>query len=46
MSDKNINLNEEKIKSDLKDLIRNSVEETLNALLDQEADALINAQHY
>jgi hypothetical protein len=30
-------------KGELKDLVKNSVEETLNALLDHEADELINA---
>ena len=40
MSDKIIQLKEDWIKHDLKDLVRNSVEETLNALLDQEADEL------
>lgn len=34
------------LKNDLKDLVRGSVEETLNALLDKEADDLINAQRY
>ena len=38
MSDKIIQLNEDLIKNDLKDLVRNSVEETLNALLDKEAE--------
>ena len=37
MSDKIIQLNEDLIKHDLKDLVRSSVEETLNALLDKEA---------
>lgn len=46
MSDNIIQLNEELIKHDLKNLVRNSVEETLNALLDQEADELVNAQKY
>lgn len=46
MSDNIIQLNEDLIKNDLKELVRNSVEETLNALLDNEADALINAQKY
>ena len=36
MSDKIIQLNEDLIKRDLKDLIRSSVEETLNALLDKD----------
>ena len=46
MSDKIIQLNENLIKHDLKDLVRNSVEETLNALLDKEADELVNAEKY
>ena len=41
MSDKIIQLNEDLIKNDLKDLVRNSVEETLNALLDKEAEEKI-----
>ncbi len=46
MSDNIIQLNEDLIKNDLKTLVRNSVEETLNALLDKEADELISAQKY
>ena len=46
MSEKIIQLNEELIKNDLNDLVRNSVEETLNALLDHEADELVNAEKY
>jgi putative transposase len=46
MSDNIIQLNESAIKGELKDLVRNSVEETLNALLDHEADELINAEKY
>lgn len=46
MSDNIIQLNEERIKTELKDLVRNSVEETLNALLDKEADELVNAEKY
>jgi transposase-like protein len=41
MSDKIIHLNEE-----LKELVRNSVEETLNELLEREAAELINADRY
>jgi hypothetical protein len=37
MSKKIIQLNEEIIKVELKELVRSSVEETLNNLLDQEA---------
>lgn len=46
MSDNIIQLNEDLIKHDLKDLVRSSVEETLNALLDKEADELVNAGKY
>jgi transposase-like protein len=46
MSDTIIQLNEDLIKNNLKDLVRNSVEETLNALLDHEADELVNADKY
>lgn len=46
MSDNIIQLNEEMIKTELKDLVRSSVEETLNALLDKEADELVNAEKY
>ena len=41
-----IQLNEDLIKNNLKDLVRNSVEETLNALLDHEADELVRAGKY
>lgn len=46
MSDNIIQLNEDLIKHDLKDLVRSSVEETLNALLDKEANELVNVQKY
>jgi Transposase and inactivated derivatives len=46
MSKKIIQLNEEVIKSDLKELVRNSVEETLNKLLEEEAKELTNAAKY
>jgi putative transposase len=46
MSGNIIQLNEELIKNDLKDLVRSSVEETLNALLDHEAEELVNAEKY
>ncbi len=46
MSDNIIQLNEDLIKHDLKDLVRSSVEETLNALPDKEADELVNAHKY
>lgn len=41
-----IQRNEDLIKHDLKDLVRSGVEETLNALLDKEANELVNAHKY
>ncbi|WP_367568065.1 IS256 family transposase [Lacrimispora sp.] len=46
MSDNIIQLNQELIHNELKDLVRNSVEETLNALLDHEAGELVHAEKY
>jgi putative transposase len=46
MSDKIIQLNEGVIKQELKELVRHSVEETLNNFLDQEAAELTNAGRY
>jgi putative transposase len=43
MSEKIVQLNEEIIKSELKELVRSSVEETLNGMLEAEADQLTNA---
>ena len=46
MSKPIIQLNEEIVKSELKELVRNSVEETLNALLNKEAEELTSAAKY
>ncbi len=46
MSKKIVQLNEEVIKGELKELVRSSVEETLNGLLEQEAQQLTNAARY
>ena len=46
MSEKIIHLNEGAIKQELKELVRHSLEETLNNLLDQEAAELTNAGRY
>ncbi len=46
MSDNIIQLNQDLIHTELKDLVRNSVEETLNAMLDAEADKLVQADRY
>lgn len=44
MSKSIIQLNEESVKSELKELVRTSVEETLNELLNKEAEELTSAQ--
>lgn len=41
-----IQLNQAEIKGQLKDLVRGTVEETLNKLLDEEADRITNAHRY
>ena len=46
MSDKIVQLNEAVIKSELKELVRDSVEETLNRLLEAEAEKLTQAARY
>ena len=46
MSEKIVQLNEEVIKGQLKELVRGSVEETLNELLDAEAEKLTQAARY
>ena len=46
MSDNIIQLNQDLIHNELKDLVKNSIEETLNAMLDAEADKLVNAERY
>ena len=46
MSEKIVTLNEEFIKGQIKELVRGSVEETLNELLEQEAAKLTQAARY
>ena len=46
MSGNIIQLNEQFIHNELKSIVKNSVEETLNALLDAEADKLVQAERY
>ena len=46
MSDKIVQFNEEVIKGQLKELVRGSVEETLNELLEKEAETLTQAARY
>ncbi len=46
MSEQIVQLNEQVIKTELKELVRQSVQEVLNGLLDAEADQLTNARKY
>ena len=46
MSEKIVQFNEEIIKGQLKELVRGSVEETLNELLEKEAESLTQAAGY
>ena len=46
MSGNIITFDQELIHTELKDLVKSSVEETLNAMLDVEADRLVNAERY
>ena len=46
MSEKIVQLNEEVIKGQIKELVRGSVEETLNELLEREAESLTQAVRY
>ena len=46
MSEKIVQLNEAVIKNELKELVRGSVEETLNELLETEAQKLTQAARY
>ena len=43
MSEKIVTLNEEAIKGEIRELVRESVEETLNGLLEAEAEKLTQA---
>ena len=44
--DKVVSIDDKRIKNHLDGLVRDSVEETLNSLLDAEADAMCGAQRY
>mgnify|MGYP004675272605 CR=1 FL=1 len=46
MSEKIVQLNEEVIKGEIKELVRGSVEETLNELLEKEVETLTQAARY
>lgn len=46
MPDSIVSLNEESLRADLRELVRRTVEEVLNVLLDEEADDLVGAERY
>ncbi len=46
MSENIIHLNQDLIQQELKTLVRSSVEDTLNAMLDHEAEELVNTSKY
>ena len=46
MSGNMASVDEESLKSDLRELVRKTVQETLNALLDEEADEMVGAERY
>ena len=46
MSDPIVTLDEEAVRGELKELVRRTVEDTLNALLEEEAGDLIRADRY
>lgn len=46
MSGNMVSVDEESLKSDLRELVRKTVQETLNALLDEEADEMVGAERY
>ena len=41
-----VTLNEESLKADLRELVRRTVEDALNGLLEEEADDLVGAERY
>lgn len=41
-----VTLNEESLRSDLRELVRKTVEDTPNGLLEAEADALVGAERH
>ena len=41
-----VSLNEESLKADLRELVRRTVEDTLNGLLEEEADDLVGAERH
>ena len=46
MSNPIVSLDEQAVKDELRELVRKTIEETINAMLDEEADQLIGAAPY
>ena len=46
MSDPIVSFDEEAVKDELRELVRKTIEETINAMLDEEADQLVGARPY
>ena len=46
MSANMVSVDEESLESDLRELVRKTIEETINAMLDEEADQLVGAGPY
>jgi putative transposase len=46
MSDSIVTVNEGSLKNDLKELVRKTVQDTINALLDEEAEEMVGAERY
>lgn len=46
MSEQIVSVDEEAIKSDLRELVKTTVRETINAMLDEEAEDLVGAERY
>lgn len=46
MSGSIVSVNEESLRLDIKELVKNTVRDVINQLLDEEADELVNAERY
>ena len=46
MSNPIVSLDEQAVKDELRELVRKTIEETINAMLDEEADRLVGAEPY
>ena len=46
MSDPIVTVDEETLKGDIRELVRKTVQDTINALLEEEADEMVGAERY